>query len=233
MHRELTPGSTASARVSRRSFLSMTAVGAFTLPASIARGAASQMSPQEVALVSAVSRHAMVSEKIDETNAAIDEIDASGMPKLTVSVRDVATRILDYPPDMLDLELETRGEISRRFGRHLASFSWLPTSANVLERIKSDFQSALHRLDQRKKAFAEWDASSGRLQLARMLDELYPEQDRLADEICELPCSSTRMAVIKANFGAELIDKYEMEVPGADLLSAILRSMLPLVEAET
>ncbi len=227
------------ASLSRRTFLQFAAAGpAATLPAvAIAGegGKTARLSPQEAELSNLINHHAALLARINIVARQIEELaNRPDKPARMIVLEEVAGRELDYMPPNLKLRFHAQRDIDRFFGRQLAQFENWPHGPEWPQRIRADWLTATDLFSRRITASQQWEQETGYREADEELERLFIERDSVEERISEMPCSSVRMVVLKARYAGEWeeerrenLDEFE-----ALYLASILKSMLPLMEAQ-
>jgi hypothetical protein len=251
MHTDHKTNGGRGASLSRRGFLRVAKLAtcsagiAATLPAVAEAGGSADLptlplSIDEAALIAAVNKHAIVSSRLElaEKTYRVLENRPDRPPYPAVAFVDVAERKMDYPPCCIRYQFESEGQIEAFFKSAIASFPSI-FSATYIERIKSDWRRAEAQLLAMRESFHRWNTDSGLLDLGEEISDLYEQKDQLEEEISSFPCSSPRMAALKAKFAVDHVtDRIASDHSDPDrlvdcdalLLVAMLKSMLPLME---
>jgi len=238
-----TPKQAGSASLSRRTFISIAAAGtAATLPAAALVEAGEtaprsprrpeQLNPDEKLLGELIAEQSRLRSLRDGYVRQMLELERQ-VPHLFQEVRlpAVVGRLEDYPPIVRNRSLGYGGTVlADQFFSHMMD-NILPNFFHpVRERVQKDWENARKILLRKQEEEIDWRTSSGHRALETEEDRLYELGRDLEKQIIAMPCTSARMAAMKADFALHIVQIDEFS-DFTGVLTDVLRSVIPLGEA--
>lgn len=164
-----------------------------------------------------------------DINGRIDEIDHfTNVPvDPDINIREVASHLMDYFPQELDVILRRMEEVDQFFVEKTSEVKRmdsviLTNNTDRFSRIHNDWRRAYVMLSERKQKREQWRQESGVATLFAREEQLYFESKVLESEICSLPCLSARDIQIKVEFASQWFEDPECS---AQELVEILKSI--------
>ncbi|KQV32259.1 hypothetical protein ASC97_01285 [Rhizobium sp. Root1203] len=187
----------------------------------------------ESALMSAINRHASVSMRLAVVLKQRNNIweNSQERPEPEIRVAEVVERREDYPSEYLCRVLKNPGSIERLFNGVIGLLQ-VGVFAPARKRVAGDRVRALELYSQRLASLDNWYDDSGFQKVSEELQDLEDEQEAMERAICEMPCTSTRMLLLKAAFGEALLRQNDNDTPDGLLMRKLLHSMLPAGEVQ-